>query len=75
MDHHLKLECRYRYVYCPLGCKEVIWFATSGTHQSRECPMRRVACKWGCDEEIRALDLDIHQDEQCSSRPFHIQPK
>jgi hypothetical protein len=68
MDHHLRHECRYRYIYCPLGCKQTIWFATAGTHTNRECPKRLVPCKWGCGDEVKAEDIEVHQDSQCLHR-------
>ncbi len=68
MDHHLKFDCRYRYVYCPIGCKQVIWFATAGTHVNKECPFRLVKCKWDCGDEVKAMDIELHETEQCLHR-------
>jgi hypothetical protein len=69
MDHHLRYDCRYRYVYCPIGCGEVVWFATAGTHKDRECPKRLVRCRWGCGDEVIAMDIAIHESSQCLHRP------
>lgn len=68
MDEHLQMTCRYRFVYCPLGCKQVIPFATSGRHQSKECPERLVACVWGCGDQVKAMDIALHEVSQCLHR-------
>lgn len=74
MEHHLAWSCRYRYVYCPIGCKEVVYFATAMTHMKKHCPMRLVKCKWDCGDEVKAEDIAIHEDKQCLHRPVTLGP-
>ena len=65
---HEMWDCRFRRVYCSLGCKETMIAKYRKRHEKRECKMRFVFCSLGCGEQMRELDREAHEKYNCLRR-------
>ncbi|OQR88190.1 hypothetical protein ACHHYP_07271 [Achlya hypogyna] len=61
---HENFECKYRTIWCPLGCQAYIIARHLKTHEAA-CPMRFSVCSLGCGAEMREKDRVEHETFYC----------
>ncbi|RHY49956.1 hypothetical protein DYB26_002985 [Aphanomyces astaci] len=61
---HETMECRFRLVWCPMGCGQHLVANTVQTHQA-VCGMRFSTCSLGCGVEMREKDRLDHEQFDC----------
>ncbi|KAF0695287.1 Aste57867_13883 [Aphanomyces stellatus] len=61
---HETMECRYRPIWCPLGCRETLVAKELKSHEAA-CGMRFTVCSRGCGVELREKDRLDHEEYDC----------
>ncbi|RHY26454.1 hypothetical protein DYB32_007603 [Aphanomyces invadans] len=61
---HETMECRYRVIWCPLGCGLHLVAKALQSHEA-ECPMRFSTCSLGCGLDMREKDRLDHEQFDC----------
>ena len=64
--YHLRHQCKYRKVSCPLRCLALVTYISVQNHVKSVCPLRPVKCKW-CEVEIKFID-SAHHEKTCPKR-------
>ncbi|OQS07308.1 hypothetical protein THRCLA_20181 [Thraustotheca clavata] len=62
--NHENFECKYRTIWCPLGCQTHLIARHLKSHEA-ECVMRFTVCSLGCGAEMREKDRFDHEAFNC----------
>lgn len=63
---HLRQQCNYRKVSCPLRCLALVTYIAVPNHVSTVCQLRPIKCKW-CDKEYKFIEIQDHE-LKCTKR-------